>query len=123
MKATLFADAYSTVQAMKENALDRVTEKYPENSYKNYMDQIEHYSFPQTWPSTSLGFGGVGGQALTTAQTDVFVFNDAKLAVIYWAGRFAYTVDFDIRPEFWDEMSKFQTPDLRFAKKNGWVLE
>lgn len=48
--------------------------------------------FAQTWSSTALGFGGLGGQAMTPAYTVVVVGPDRHLAV-YWAGRFAYLID------------------------------
>jgi hypothetical protein len=32
--------------------------------------------FPQTWGSTSLGYGGVGGHALTEAYTMIIYFED-----------------------------------------------
>lgn len=48
--------------------------------------------FPQTWGSTALGFGGLGGQAVTTAYTIVLSNSlDGELAV-YFGGRFAYKV-------------------------------
>lgn len=33
--------------------------------------------FPQAWGSTSLGFGGIGGQAMTSAYTTVITDNCA----------------------------------------------
>lgn len=47
------------------------------------------YSFPQGWSSTALGFGGIGGQAMTTAQTTV-VICESHSAAIYFGRRFAY---------------------------------
>lgn len=46
--------------------------------------------FPQVWASTALGFGGIGGSAMTTAYTIVLMFND--LCMVYFDGRYAYTV-------------------------------
>src|SRR5688572_32566230 len=31
---------------------------------------MEIFSFPQTWNSTALGFGGIGGAMITSAMTD-----------------------------------------------------
>lgn len=46
--------------------------------------------FPQMWGDSSLGFGGYGGQALTSAYTIVLaagsVFN------VYFGGLFAYSL-------------------------------
>ena len=47
--------------------------------------------FVQMWPSTALGFGGIGGHAMTRAYTVVVRGPDGARAV-YWAGRFAYLV-------------------------------
>lgn len=48
--------------------------------------------FTQTWGSTALGYGGLGGAAMTPAYTTVIRGPQGHLAV-YWNGRFAYTVD------------------------------
>ena len=46
--------------------------------------------FSQMWGSTALGFGGVGGQAMTSAYT-VIVESGGEYCV-YFGGRFAYLV-------------------------------
>lgn len=51
-----------------------------------------HAMFAQTWGSTSLGFGGIGGAAMTPAYTVVIRGPGGDFAV-YWNGRLAYTVD------------------------------
>jgi hypothetical protein len=54
-------------------------------------DDIEvHAMFAQAWGSTALGFGGLGGQAITVAYTTVLQ-SGAEFCV-YFAGRFAYRV-------------------------------
>jgi len=52
--------------------------------------EVEVYSFPQTWGSTALGFGGIGGAAMTTAQTTVCVHH--RSAAVYFSRRLAYKV-------------------------------
>ncbi len=54
-------------------------------------EQIEVYSFPQTWDSTALGFTGFGGQTITTAQTVVLSFY-GYYAWVYFGGRLAYKI-------------------------------
>lgn len=49
------------------------------------------YCFPQTWGSTALGFGGIGGAAMTTAYT-VVVIGPQQDACVYFNGRLAYHV-------------------------------
>jgi hypothetical protein len=53
--------------------------------------EIEIFSFPQTWSSTALGFSGIGGQAMTTAQTVVISMEGN--AWVYIGGQLAYRVD------------------------------
>jgi hypothetical protein len=48
--------------------------------------------FTQPWGSTALGFGGIGGAAMTSAYTTVVAGPQGHLAV-YWNGRFAYLID------------------------------
>lgn len=46
--------------------------------------------FPQTWGSTALGFGGIGGAAICTAYT--IVLHCGSEYCVYFGGRFAYRV-------------------------------
>lgn len=57
------------------------------------IDDFEIHIFEQTWGSTALGFGGYGGQMMTTAFTYVFypICVDQK-CFVYFAGEFAYAV-------------------------------
>ena len=78
--------------------------------------EVEIYSFPQTWGSTALGFGGVGGQAMTTAQT-VIVTLEAK-AWVYIGGRLAYTVaDFYRNESFMQDMRAHNVAALHQSSK------
>ena len=52
---------------------------------------VEVYSFTQTWDSTALGFGGIGGQAMTTAQTTIVT--DFQTYCVYFGGRLAYKIE------------------------------
>ena len=59
------------------------------------LDDFELYTFEQTWGSTALGFGGIGGQAITSATTYVFIpMSVNQKCFVYFAGRFAYAVDY-----------------------------
>lgn len=55
------------------------------------LHEIDVYSFPQVWSDTALGFGGVGGQSMTTAQTTV-VIGMMHDAAIYFGRRLAYHI-------------------------------
>ena len=66
------------------------------------------YSFPQSWGDTSLGFGGMAGQAITSAQTVVMMTFEGE-AYIYIGGRYAYVVK---RPgaRFWEAIQVLRMP-------------
>lgn len=55
------------------------------------INDFEIHLFEQTWGSTALGFSGIGGQAITTANTYVFVpVSCNQKCFVYFAGEFAY---------------------------------
>ena len=55
-------------------------------------DFYVHAMFPQTWGSTALGHGGMGGAAVTSAYTIVLycVYTDEYL--VYFGGIYCYTI-------------------------------
>jgi hypothetical protein len=48
--------------------------------------------FTQTWSSTALGFGGLGGAAITSAYVVVLDSHQGKGFCVYFGGRFAYHI-------------------------------
>ena len=55
------------------------------------FDSGDLYNFDQMWASTALGFGGIGGSALTTERTYVFIPKyDKEYAYVYFGECFAY---------------------------------
>ena len=67
---------------------------YSDNSNPT-LDDFELHTFEQTWGSTALGFGGVGGQAMTSATTYVFIpIGINQKCFVYFAGSFACAVDY-----------------------------
>lgn len=48
--------------------------------------------FPQTWGSTALGHGGMGGAAMTTAYTIVLECIHTQEYLVYFGGQFCYKV-------------------------------
>ena len=58
--------------------------------------------FTQMWGSTALGFGGIGGAAMTTAPTIVFRLGDHY--AVYFGGRHAYTLS-NPGPKFFSDMA------------------
>ena len=59
------------------------------------VDNFELYTFEQLWPDTSCGFGGIAGQAFTSARTYVFipVIGNQK-CFVYIGSKLAYKVDY-----------------------------
>ena len=63
--------------------------------YRFNINDFSVYIFEQTWGSTALGFDGMGGQAMTTANTIVLIpINNNQDCFVYFAGRFAYSVPY-----------------------------
>lgn len=59
---------------------------------------IDNYSvYPQTWGSTTLGFGGIGGSVMTTAPTTAIEVN-GKIYV-FFGERFAYSKEVEDLPD------------------------
>lgn len=48
--------------------------------------------YPQTWGSTALGHGGIGGAAISTAYTVVLECMDTQEYLVYFGGQLCYTV-------------------------------
>jgi hypothetical protein len=71
--------------------------------------------FPQTWSSTALGFGGVGGQAMSTAYT-VIVTGPGQPVCVYFAGQFAYRID-EPNTTFFEDAMRRTMHEIRGAKE------
>lgn len=73
------------------------------------LDEVRIYSWPQAWSDCSCGFGGLAGQAMTMAQTTVFVCDLTGAAVVYHDGRYAYLIK---KPtyQFWQALSRHNLP-------------
>lgn len=80
---------------------------------RSNLNEIEIYSFPQTWGSTALGFGGIGGAAMTTALT-VVVFVGRE-ACVYFGGQFAYKIK-KINETFMDDMRTYNMHAVNGAR-------
>ena len=48
--------------------------------------------YPQTWGSTALGHGGIGGSSMSTAYTVVLECMDTQEYLVYFGGQWCYTV-------------------------------
>lgn len=54
-------------------------------------EEMVVYMFPQIWGNTAIGFGGIAGQAFTTAYT-IVVYGPKEDVCVYFGGRFAYYI-------------------------------
>lgn len=70
--------------------------------------------FPQVWGSTALGFGGIGGAAMTTAYTVVIQFE--TYYAVYFGGRFAYVIE-SPNNYFIEDMKSFTLSSVRDSEK------
>lgn len=80
-------------------------------------DECEVFAmFVQSWGSTALGFGGLGGAAITPAYT-VVIQGPARDFAVYWHGRFAYLVPAESagRAQFLEDVAARRTANCRNA--------
>lgn len=54
------------------------------------QQEVSVCQFQQQWGSTALGFGGIGGAAMTIADTTVVLCQSS--ACVYFNGEHAYTI-------------------------------
>ena len=59
---------------------------------KKYYPEFEMTMFLQTWGDTSLGFGGIGGQAITSAYTTVVRDIYSGWCGVFFGERLAYKI-------------------------------
>lgn len=85
----------STVSRAVNAALLRDLPAFPTRSYMGGKERIsaerrpdeyevEVFVFPELWPSTALGYGGMGGSATTHAYTVIVACRHTDTACIYW---------------------------------------
>jgi len=74
---------------------------------------VDVIQFPQTWGSTALGFGGMGGAAMTKAYTTVIICR--ANAAVFFAGRHCYSVD-NINDVFMEDLKRKCMRSLKDAE-------
>lgn len=99
--------------------------------FKSYFCRITAEVFPQTWASTALGFGGVGGSALTTAYTTVFHATCAdwsstetntidplpEFHAVFFDDRPAYVITGEPNQRFFDDIKNHDMASVQEAKE------
>jgi hypothetical protein len=89
---------------------------FVEKSRKHSLYDLTVYNmFPQTWSSTALGFGGIGGQAITSAYVCIIESNLVGGYAVYFGGRLAYVID---RPneKFIEDIHRQRMVDANLGK-------
>jgi hypothetical protein len=81
----------------------------------SFYDLTVYNMFPQTWSSTALGFGGIGGQAITSAYVCIIESNLVGGYAVYFGGRLAYVID---RPneKFIEDIERHRMVDANLGK-------
>lgn len=83
---------------------------------KKYYPDFRLYMFPQTWDDTSLGFGGIGGQAITTAYTTVIIESNNNYCGVFFNERLAYVIK-NPNSMFWEDIQKHKMSDVAHSGK------
>jgi hypothetical protein len=80
-----------------------------------FYDLTVYNMFPQTWGSTALGFGGIGGQAITSAYVCIIESNLLGQFAVYFGGRLAYVIE---RPNemFIEHVARHRMVDAKLGK-------
>lgn len=93
LSASIYNALYVTLGEQEYESRDFSSKelKYVKKTRHLEAREIDVVMFPQMWGSTALGFGGGGGQAITTAYT--VVISHGRTHVVYFNGRFAYKVE------------------------------
>jgi hypothetical protein len=69
------------------------TDVFKQMTRDHYQQEAEIIAmFPQLWGSTALGFGGIGGAAMTTAYSVVIRSSVNGEVLVYFNGEFAYRI-------------------------------
>jgi len=97
--------ANNTPQDVAATYLDAYADFKGRVEYRDFS-QAEVHSFQQEWGDTTCGHGGVGGQAITPAQTHVFNVRSGGWYV-YQNGRFSYKVE-RANDQFFDDLRDWQ---------------
>lgn len=109
-------DTASELLLIEQNFLTYMDYKKEEKNFRIRIDDFEMIIFEQTWGSTALGFGGCGGQALTTANTYVFIpLTCHQDCFVYFGARLAYHVPYS--KVFMEDVKKFNMASRSAAGK------
>ena len=95
-----------------------------EEEFRNHLNDWTHHdiadfqmeTFVQVWGSTSGGFEGIGGAAMTEQRTYVFIpLVDGENCQVYFGGRYAYSVSYS--NVFMEDVKNRQVKGMHGKKK------
>ena len=92
---------------------DKLTEEQ-----KKYYHELNMMMFKQTWGSTALGFGGLGGCAMTDAYTTVVIDMCSDYVGVFFGERIAYIIN-NPNETFYEDM---RNRDMVEVSKSGIYL-
>jgi hypothetical protein len=78
-------------------------------------DLTVYAMFVQTWGSTALGFGGIGGQAITSAYVCVIKSNLGSGFAVYFNGQLAYIIN-KANSQFIEDVARHKMVDAKLGK-------
>ena len=81
-------DTLLTMTAVKNHTVPVITK-----TRRVYTHEVEVVMFQQTWGSTALGYGGIGGAVSTPAYT-VVVSYENHMRVYFGGGRLVYELGY-----------------------------
>ena len=89
---------------------------YHLKSSDSRISDFEMETFTQIWGSTTGGFGGIGGCAMTTQRTYVFIpMGVDENCQVYFGDRYAYSVPYSSK--FIDDVKKHQVEGRGYQGK------
>lgn len=87
------------------------------NRWYNVWADIDMHVVKQIWSSTSCGWGGIGGAAMTNAYTVIIVNYQMKAMFVYWSGKLAYIAHLNDKVDKVESMRYVKMPGLSDCNK------
>lgn len=83
---------------------------------EDYGDRdIKSIHFSQLWGSTALGYGGIGCDAMTTAETIIIFIRNGPARVYFGREQLAYEIDMPNRL-FWNDVKNHNMKECGMEK-------
>ena len=96
-----------------------IHEEFPyhlKEMYNHYISDFEMETFTQVWGNTSGGFCSLGGSAMTTQRTYVFIPQRVdEDCQVYFGGAFAYAVPYS--DEFMEDVKNHRVEGRGYHRK------